>query len=228
MNFNKNKIYTALIDIDGTIKDLVKENNMALVYTMKKMGQVNLTLRGKFVLWINRINMYLVKTGLLPTNKFMQNILIWLYSVLLFKDYAEFKKNYFEAYNKRNIFFKDAEQMMKDVYYNNTSIFLISQNIQNANITTCEKNEFKYSKIMRYVMQVITSPKNIMKYYMYKSFIEDNGIDKNHTVIIGDNFWDDILPGILLGTNVVWCNKYDSKLKNMAIKVLRNIYKKTM
>lgn len=228
MNFNNNKIYTALIDIDGTIKDLAKENNIALVYAMRKMGQVNLTLRGRFVLWINRINMFLVKTGLLPTNKFMQSVLICIYSVLLFKKYEDFKDNYFEAYNKRHIFFKDAEKMIKDIYYNNTNIFLISQNIQNANIATCEKNEVKHSKIMRYVMKVITSQKITMKYYIYKSFIEDNLIDKNHTVIIGDNLWDDILPAIILGTNVVWCNKYNSKIKNMAIKVLKGVYKKTM
>ena len=68
--------------------------------------------------------------------------------------------------------------------------------------------------------KTFNSNKNI-----YKSFIEEQNIDKNYAVIIGDNFWDDILPGILLGVNVIWCNKYNSKIKKQAISILKLFFR---
>lgn len=213
-------LYLAAVDIDGTLKDLAKENTSALIRTMKSMGKVNLKLRGKFVLWINKINMYFVKTGLLPTNSFMQKTLLFLYSVLLFKKYETFKNRYFKAYNKENIFFESAETIIGKLEDKGLKVYLVTKNRQNRRILRLTDKTIA-SKIER----IIVGKKNKSKYVVYKSFISSRGISKKEVLIIGDNFWDDVLPAILLGVTVVWCNMYNSKLKALVINIFKLIFK---
>jgi len=217
---NNVDLYLAMVDIDGTIKDLVKENTNALIHTMEKMGNINLKLRGKFVLGINKINMYFVKTGLLPTNSFMQKTLLFLYSILLFKKYEIFKQIYFEEYNKENVFFDCAEEMMDNLYSSKLNAYLVTKNRQNKRMLNLKNNY-----IVRDIHRVIIGKKNITKYSVFKSFLSNRYINYREVLIVGDNFWDDVLPALLLGTTVVWCNMYKSRLKNIVINILKIFFK---
>ncbi len=212
------QISVAAIDVDGTIKDLVKESTDALIVAMKNMNNINLKLRGRFVLILNRLNMYFVKTGLLPTNKIMQNILLFIYSVLLCKNYAKFRKEYFKEYNKEHVFFNNVDSMLESIYKSKKDIYLITKNDQNRNITDCYE--------VRYVKTITISKKRGAKKLMYKRFMKKHNLKNSEIVIIGDNFWDDVFPAIIMGINVVWCNMYDCKLKAVAIKVVKLFSKK--
>lgn len=213
-------LFIATVDIDGTIKDLVKENTNSLINTMKRMGNIHLTKRGKFVLWLNRINMYFVKTGMLPTNSFMQNILLLVYSALLLKKYSEFKELYFEEYNNQNIFFDYAEEMIQNVVDKGLFVYLVTKNRQNKRML-----ELKENYIIKKTVRLIVGYKSEIKYNVYKSFLSNRLLRSNEILIIGDNFWDDILPGILLGTSVVWCNMYNSRLKRIIMNILKIFFK---
>lgn len=214
------KFKFAAVDIDGTIKDLVKENTNALNSVMKKMGNIHLTKRGKFVLYMNKINMYFVKTGMLPTNQFMQNILLFVYSILLLKSYNVFKEIYFEEYNKENIFFECAEEMVNNLSNSDLIVYLMTKNRQNKRMISLKDNN-----IIKNTKKIIIGRTNTPKYSMYKSFFSTNYICMDEVLIIGDNFWDDVLPAIILGSTVVWCNMYNSKLKRVVINILKFFFR---
>lgn len=217
---NNIKLYFALVDIDGTLKDLVKENTTALINAMKRMNNIHLTKRGKFVLWINRCNMHFVKTGMLPTNCLMQNVLLFIYSSLLFKNYNVFKKVYFEEYNKENIFFECAEEMIQNLTDNDFILYLVTKNKQNKRML-----KLKDKDIIKSIRRIVVGRRKVSKYQLYKSFMSNKLICKDEVLIIGDNFWDDVLPGLLLGSTVVWCNMYNSKLKKLVINILKLFFR---
>ena len=209
-----------MMDIDGTIKDLARENTAALVKTMQKMGNVNLKFRGRIVLSINRVNMYLVKTGLFPTNRFMQSVLLLIYSILLLERYSSFKRAYLTEYNDEHIFFDSMCEKLEDMHCTSEEIYLVTKNVQNKNITDCF--EIKNGD------ELIIETHNGSKFHLYKSLIEENSICKDELIIVGDNFWDDVLPAIMLGVDVVWCNMYNCIVKNVSMKVLRIFSKKVI
>ena len=220
MSVLNSNLLIAAIDIDGTIKDLVVENTNALVSTLKRMNNMHNSKRGKFVLWINKINMWFIKTGMLPTNSFMQNILLFIYSVLLLKKYNVFKKIYFKEYNKENIFFECSDDIIQNIIASDFKVYLITKNNQNKRMLKLKDNN-----IIKNTQKIIVGNKKLSKYSMYKAFIYTKRISKNHVLIIGDNFWDDVLPGLLLGLTVVWCNMYNSKFKKLAINILKLFFR---
>lgn len=212
-------VHVILLDIDGTIKDLVKENTDALIRTMEAMGRVDSKLRGKFVLFINRIMMTFVKCGLLPTNGIMQGMLLLVYSILLLKKHTEFKKTYFAIYNSINIFFENVDKEIKYVFDNNIDVYLVTKNSQNKSVLDCS--------FLKGVTDFVTGGKEF-KYYTYRNLVKKLGNSKESIVIIGDNFWDDVLPALILGVKVVWINRYDSKIKKYAIKLITSISKRIL
>lgn len=225
---NDKQLYYALVDIDGTIKDLVKESTNALEKTMQYMGNVNLTNRGKFVLWLNKISMYIVKLGILPTNKFMQNILMSAYSLILFKNPKIFTTRYFEEYNKEEVFLGDTNKIIEKLYNKDLVVCMLSKNNQNKNILEKNQQSAETKNFAKYVATVCIANNNIIKYFLYKSFMKKRNIYDVEVVIIGDNFFDDVLPAMFLGTKVVWCNKYNSKLKQKLIFFLKFFTKKVL
>lgn len=214
---NKNII---MLDIDGTIKDLVEENTDALIYTMKALNRVDIKLRGKLVLRLNKIITYFIKTGLLPTNSFMQYILLLIYSVLLLKSYSQFKTVYFKRYNEINIFFNGVNKKIEELYGKDKKIYLVTKNVQNRNILKCSD--------LNVISKLIISENKKSKYYMYNQIMTEFKLSKDSIVIVGDNLWDDVIPALVLGVNVIWCNMYSCKLKQIAIKILCVINKKVL
>ena len=220
--YNKN-ISVVLMDIDGTVKDLVKENTDALIRTMKKLNNVDETIRGKLVFGVNKVNMYLVKTGLLPTNYTMQNILLHIYSFMTFKSFKRFKSVYFKEYNREHIFFGNSKDILKDIYDNDKRMYFVTKNEQNESVLGCKELE-KF----RYKMKLIVGKRGITKYSVYKEFMRKRGFRKYEVLMVGDNLFDDVIPAILLGINVVWCDMYDCRLKRIVLNILRIFTKKVI
>lgn len=240
-NINNDTVF--FIDIDGTIKDLVKENTDALMRTMAKMGSVDKKLRGKAVFSINKANMYLVKTGLLPTNSIMQKILLFIYSTLLFKSYTRFKEIYFDEYNKEHIFFDSAEKDIEKVCCNNAErVYFVTKNSQNRSIIKSQllkSYDKEFCIVVGYknlvTWELLYKNKKVSsnygeyykstKYAMFKHMIMWWEHDKEKIVVIGDNLFDDVIPALRLGVKVVWCNKYNCKLKKVVAKILTKFCK---
>lgn len=220
--YNKN-ISVVLMDIDGTVKDLVKENTDALIRTMKKLNNVDETIRGKLVFGVNKVNMYLVKTGLLPTNYTMQNILLHIYSFMTFKSFKRFKSVYFKEYNREHIFFDNSKDTLRYIYDNDMRMYFVTKNEQNESILGCEE-----LKEFRYKMKLIVGKSGITKYSVYKEFMRKRGFRKYEVLMVGDNLFDDVIPAILLGINVVWCDMYDCRLKRIVLNILRIFTKKVI
>lgn len=220
--YNKN-ISVVLMDIDGTVKDLVKENTDALIRTMKRLDNVHKTIRGRLVLGINKVNMYLVKTGLLPTNRTMQNILLHIYSFMTFKSFKKFKSVYFKEYNREHIFFDNSKDTLRYIYDNDMRMYFVTKNEQNESILGCEE-----LKEFRYKMKLIVGKSGITKYSVYKDFMRKRGFRKYEVLMVGDNLFDDVIPAILLGINVVWCDMYGCRLKRFVLNILRIFTKKVI
>lgn len=220
--YNKN-ISVVLMDIDGTVKDLVKENTDALIRTMKRLDNVHKTIRGRLALGINKVNMYLVKTGLLPTNRTMQNILLHIYSFMTFKSFKKFKSVYFKEYNREHIFFDNSKDTLRYIYDNDMRMYFVTKNEQNESILGCEE-----LKEFRYKMKLIVGKSGITKYSVYKDFMRKRGFRKYEVLMVGDNLFDDVIPAILLGINVVWCDMYGCRLKRFVLNILRIFTKKVI
>ena len=218
MNLLNNKKNVFILDIDGTIKDLVKENTEALIYAMKKLNRVDLKFRGKFVLWVNKVNMYFIKTGFLPTNSFMQKLLLLMYSILLFKNYPKFKKIYFRRYNKEHIFFHEISEALQKLHESEKELYLVTKNVQNKNILKCLDLDV--------INSLVIAENNKSKYHVYYNIINKLKLEKESIVIVGDNLCDDIIPALILGVDVIWCNMYGCRLKQIATKILSTINKK--
>ncbi len=221
--YNNSNISVVLMDIDGTVKDLVKENTDALIRTMKRLDNVHKTIRGRLVLGINKVNMYLVKTGLLPTNRTMQNILLHIYSFMTFKSFKKFKSVYFKEYNREHIFFDNSKDTLRYIYDNDMRMYFVTKNEQNESILGCEE-----LKEFRYKMKLIVGKSGITKYSVYKDFMRKRGFRKYEVLMVGDNLFDDVIPAILLGINVVWCDMYGCRLKRFVLNILRIFTKKVI
>lgn len=213
---NISNVAIVFMDIDGTLKDLAKENTEALIRTMDKLKISSNMFRSRVVFWMNKVNMYLVKTGLLPTNATMQKVLLFFYSIVLFKSYTKFKCIYFKEYNKEDIFFDSAEVAVKKIFSNECKLYLITKNEQNTSIINSDfAGEF--NKLLR----VVIGKKGFTKYAVYKEFLVHRNYNKDTLVIIGDNFFDDVVPALLLGVQVIWCDMYNCKIKRLVGMLLR-------
>ena len=69
-----------ILDIDGTLKDLCKEHTNALRVVLQHFNVSGL--RKKAIFALNRLAMYVVKTGLISTNHSKQNFLIKIYAAI--------------------------------------------------------------------------------------------------------------------------------------------------
>ena len=67
-----------IFDIDGTLKDLCLEHTNAVKSTLCRFG-VN-KFKQRLVLALNKLGMYLVKLGFIPTNQSKQNFLCRLHT----------------------------------------------------------------------------------------------------------------------------------------------------
>ncbi|MDD2628139.1 MAG: HAD hydrolase-like protein, partial [Clostridia bacterium] len=173
-----------IFDIDGTIKDIVGENVKALERTLKVLN-IN-TFKTKLILFINSIAMWFVKTGILPTNRNMQETMLEVYSILLKLPKENFKYKYYYEYCRKSIFFPKVLRKMKKLKKQGNKIYLISTNLQN--ITLLEAIDYRFFD-KGYIMQ----KSNTTKKQLYTDIIIENSLSKEDVIIIGDNIFDDII-----------------------------------
>lgn len=202
----KHDISAVIFDIDGTLKDLVTEHTIALkkalaIYPKKRK-------RIKLVLFINKVGMYVFKTGVTPTNKKKQHVLIKLFSFLLRVPYNELVTNYCSEYGKLNIFFESIDIL--DDLENITEVFFATINPQNVGLN--RMNMFK---------KRVNYDATNKKVSIYIDILKSNNLAPSKVLIVGDNFCDDIIPAKILKAHALYVNMYNTKLKKFITKMLR-------
>lgn len=197
-----------LLDIDGTIKDLVKEHQTALRITVNGFNRGK-NLRSRLVFFLDKIAMSFVKSGILSTNRDRQEFLLGLYAIILGKSISEFRNLYDTFYNDKAIVFKGIKELLEEVGSKKKLCF-ITVNGQNLNI---EKLGIKREDI--YCVQ---SKKKI---YEYKTALMMNDLDPEDVLVVGDNIFDDIRPAKKLHCKCLLIDNYKSKFKRFLAKLFK-------
>ena len=198
-----------VLDIDGTIKDLVKEHQTALRVVVNGFNRGK-KLRRKFVFFLDRIAMWFVKSGILSTNRDRQEFLLGLYAIILGKSISEFRELYDSFYNDKSITFKGVREFVEEVGKTKKVCF-VTINSQNYNII--EKLGIKKEDIY-----CVKSKKKI---YAYKTVMMMNDLDPEEMLVIGDNIFDDIRPAKKLGCSYLLVDNYKSKFKRFLAKLFK-------
>lgn len=199
----ENDIRLVVFDIDGTIKDLYTEHEIALKEAFKKLN-IEKTNKVKFALWLNRVGMMFFKLGCLPTNCLMQNMLMRIMSGVTMSNYTKLKEYYYQSYPDNSILFEEIKKQIQSMPYD-VDIILSSTN----NYTLSTKVEL--CKVF-HVKE--------LKGKKYKTIVQSSNIPSANILVIGDNFFDDYLPAKRLGCKVCVVNMYNSKLKDIIITLI--------
>lgn len=214
----QNEVKLVLIDSDGTIKDL-KLEHMTVIRKMCARRGGSLC---NSIIRLNEFFISFIKSGILPTNKNMQIILCFLNSLLFGETFRSFKEEYFREYYNTKKVFKDVDILLEEIKDTGARCIIVSKNLQSKN--------FLSDPILESQNIII----NKSKLTGFKQAIEKASISEQHDIlpnqilIIGDNFWDDVIPAIRLGATVLWCNKYNSRLKGELNQYLMSFYGKAL
>jgi len=196
-----------VFDIDGTLKDLVREHKEALKKAVNGFVKGK-KLRKKFVFGLDEIAMWFVKSGVLPTNGRMQRILITIYSIILCENIANFKESYKFFYEKENILFNESKELLDELLLTK-EVYFVTVNKQNYNL---EKQGISQDRIIYTLVE--------KKKKAYQRLFGEKGLDESKVVIIGDNLFDDISSAKKLGVKSLLVNNYNSNFKCFIAKIL--------
>lgn len=209
----KSKAEIVVFDIDGTLKDLCAEHSIAVKLSMEEF-EGHKRVRKNLILFVDKIAMNIVKTGLLPTNHIMQNILVFIYSILLNVKFNKFKKTYFAYYKKQLCLFDGAFELIQELSKSH-DVYFATINKQNYNLEECGISQEKIIYVT-----------DKLKKTTYTRFIKSKGIDKSRVIIVGDNVFDDMLSAKIIKTKHILVNNYNSKVKKIICRVLNGRYLK--
>lgn len=196
-----------VFDIDGTLKDLVGEHKEALEKVVNGFVKRK-KLRKKLVFSLDKIAMWFVKSGILPTNGRMQRILITIYSIILCENISNFKELYKLFYEKENILFKESKELLKELS-RAKEIYFVTVNKQNYNL---EEHGISQDRI------IYTEAEK--KKEAYQRLLDEKKLNKSKMLIVGDNIFDDVKSARKLGVESLLVDNYDSKTKCFIAKIL--------
>ena len=205
---NKYNPKVIIFDIDGTLKDLCKEHSNALRSTLKQYNVSNC--RKRAVLVINRIVMFMVKTGLISTNHSKQNRLIKFLAVLAGRSVVDFYDKYFEAYEKQCCLFAGAYNLLTHLN-NSKTVYFATTNCQNYNL---EEYGIPQKRIMY--------TEGCFKVATYNRLLRSANVKCEDVLIIGDNLFDDWFSARRLGVKCLLVNQYNNKLKKIICKFVNH------
>lgn len=191
-----------IFDIDGTIKDLYAEHNLALGLALKALAKNKFCV--SVALAFNKLGMSIFKIGCLPTSLFMQNLLLLIMAVITHTNYYTLKQKYYEYYPAEPLFFDYVKEEIS-FYQKSSTVVLASTNHYTMNMK-------------KYIGQTLCVDEPKKK--IFKEIIKDYNVKPCEVLIIGDNFFDDYLPARLLGANVHLVNRYNVNAKRFLIKEL--------
>ena len=208
----KNNAKVVIFDIDGTLKDLCAEHTNAVRYTLCKFG-VN-KFKKNIVMAINKLAMYIVKTGFIPTNHSKQDFLLKVYAMICGVKMVDFYAVYFDNYTRELCLFDGACELLATLN-SEKELYFATINNQNYNLEDCG-----------IFQERITYTDGDLKVTTYSQLIKSIGIDKSEVVIVGDNIFDDFLSAKKLGVKCFLVNRYKNRPKSAICKLVNSRYLK--
>lgn len=201
-----------VFDIDGTLKDLCKEHSEALLITMKQCGVGDF--RKSLVKTLNKMAMFMVKTGLFSTNHCKQNILIRIFALLSGVNGKVFASLYFENYAKELYLFDGASELLSSLN-SEKIVYFATINKQNYNLGACGIPQER-----------IVYTEGAFKKETYSKLLQSLGVEKHEVLVVGDNVFDDLLSAKRLKVECLLINHYNSRIKNVICKLVNGKYLK--
>jgi len=201
-----------IFDIDGTLKDLCREHNEALLETLDE-NKVRM-FRKRVILLLNRIAMSMVKTGVFSTNLLKQRLLVWIYAILSGVNVKNFYYEYFANYSQQMYLFEYVDKLLNHLSFEKR-VFFTTINRQNYNLEECGIPQ-----------ENIVYTTGSFKVGAYKKLINSIGVDKSQVIIIGDNIFDDLVSAKILGVKCLLINNYNNKLKSNICELVNSKYLK--
>lgn len=209
---DENKTKVIIFDIDGTLKDLCAEHTNAVEYTLKRFGVKKF--KRNLVLALNKLAMYIVKTGFIPTNHAKQDFLVKVYAILCGVRRVDFYEVYFERYTQEFCLFEGVKELLENLSCEK-EVYFATINKQNYNLETCGISQ-----------QRIAYTEGAFKVVTYNRIIKDCSIDKTQVLIVGDNVFDDLFSARQLGVKCFLVNRYKNRLKSWVCKIVNGRYLK--
>lgn len=199
-----------VFDIDGTLKDLCKEHTNAVKLTLKQfeVGKV----KSKAILALNKIAMFLVKIGLLPTNHSKQNFLLKVYALIAGVRLIDFYDQYFENYTRELCLFDEVYELLTSLN-KERQVYFATINKQNYNLEECGIPQER-----------IMYTEGAFKVATYNKLLKSINAQRDDVIIVGDNFFDDFVSAKHLGVKCLLVNRYNSKLKSVICKLVNRKY----
>ena len=199
-----------VFDIDGTLKDLCKEHTNAVKLTLKQfeIGKV----KSKVILTLNRIAMFLVKTGSLPTNHSKQNFLLKVYALIAGVRLIDFYDQYFENYTHELCLFEGVYELLTSLN-KEKQVYFATINKQNYNLEECGIPQER-----------IMYTEGAFKVATYSKLLKSINAERNEVIVVGDNFFDDFVSAKHLGIKCLLVNRYSSKLKSIICRLVNGKY----
>jgi len=201
-----------IFDIDGTLKDLCAEHTNAVRHTLERFN-VN-EFNSKIVLALNRLAMYAVKTGFIPTNHSKQNFLVEVYAKICGIKVVDFYDVYFEEYTQEICLFLGVTELLEKLN-GEKEVYFATINKQNYNLEACGITQER-----------ITYTDGAFKVATYNRILKSIGVPKSEVVIVGDNLYDDFFSAKQLGIRCFLVNRYKCKFKSVICKFVNSRYLK--
>lgn len=199
-----NDIKVIIFDIDGTIKDLCTEHTNAVKKTLEKFNVKKIN--KKIMLALNKFAMYIVKTGIIPTNHLKQNFLLKVYAIFCGIKILDFYEVYFENYTSEVCLFDGVYEMLEDLS-KEQEVYFATINKQNYNLETC-----------KFFNERISYTESSFKAAAYSRIIKSLNLDKSQVLIVGDNIVDDLFSAKQLDVKCILVNRYKSRFKSLVCK----------
>ena len=190
-----------IFDIDGTLKDLCKEHTNAVEKTLSQFGVDGV--KKRLVCMLNRIAMFIVKTGLVPTNHSKQNFLVKTYACIVGVKHVDFYEQYFENYTRELCLFDGVHELLTTLS-KEKEVYFATINKQNYNLETCGIPQER-----------IMYTEGEFKAATYNKLLKRFKLKRNEVIVVGDNFFDDFFSAKQLGIKCILVNRYNSKFKNV-------------
>ena len=201
-------VNVVIFDIDGTLKDLCKEHSNAVKTVLDRLEKPPKALK-KLVLFIDKVALITIKLGILPTNIKFQRMLINIYAILLGQNMKDFGKSYNSCYKREIFMFEGVQQLIRDLS-NDHEVYFATTNYQNYNLEAIGIKQ----------KAIFYAPEGTKKISTYNALLTEMDVDISDAIIIGDNIYDDVISGHILGTKTYLVNNYNSKIKSLMAKII--------
>ena len=192
-----------LFDMDDTLKDFTNEDKIIL-NKIHKILKIDNTIRCKFLNLINKLAFMIKNTGLIKTNLNILDVRLKLYSKFLGVSLSKYSKEYYKVLDEVVVLFAGTTKVIKTLIENNCNIFIITNNPTSKKIAI---------DLGVPILNIYVLSKEENKEKIISRIIKEKNLDKELTVMVGDNLIEDIYSAKKNNIDTIWINYNDRLFK---------------